>query len=302
MTASGDRPSVLCFGEALWDVLPDRRIPGGAPMNVAVRLARYGIDTRLLSRVGRDAGGDALLDYLSRAGLPPEYVQRDDTWPTGTVRVDTSNPAAVRYTIEQPVAWDFIDADQYLQAAGEAVDVIVFGSLAARHDVSRRSLLTLLERARLKVLDVNLRPPFDDPETVHTLLDRADWAKVNDDELRSVAPGVHAAAPVEELARVVQESYGLTSLCVTLGGKGALLLVRDEVYRQSAYDVRVVDTVGCGDAFLATWLGGMLERVGPADALERAAAVAALVASSEGATGRFDAADIRRLVESQRAR
>lgn len=296
------RPSVLCFGEALWDVLPDRRLPGGAPMNVAIRLAQYGIDTRLLSRVGRDADGDALLDYLKRVGLPPQHVQRDDREPTGTVLVDTSNPDSVRYTINRPAAWDFIDAGQYLQASGNGIDVLVFGSLAARHEVSRQSLLTLMDGARLRVLDVNLRPPFDDAGIVRMLLERADWAKVNDEELRIVAPEALSGMQVEELARVVQASYGLASLCVTLGGEGALLLVGEDTYRQKAYDVRVVDTVGCGDAFLATWLAGMLEQLAPAEALERAAAVAALVASSEGATQVFDAGDVRELVESQRAR
>ena len=294
MTGSTDRPSVLCFGEALWDVFGDRRLPGGAPMNVAIRLARYGVDTRLLSRVGRDADGDALLEYLDRAGLAIRCVQRDDRAPTGTVLVDTSMPGSVRYTIDRPAAWDFIDADEYLRSEGGSVDTIVFGSLAARHEVSRGALFTLLERASLRVLDVNLRPPFDDAGTVRMLLERADWAKVNEEELRVIA--------CDGAARGVQKAYGLASLCVTLGEEGALLLVGDDVYRQAAYDVRVVDTVGCGDAFLATWLAGMLENLGPAEALERAAAVAALVASSEGATRVFDAGDIRAFVESRRLR
>lgn len=299
MTAS---PSVLCFGEALWDNLPDRRLPGGAPMNVAIRLAQYGVDTRLLSRVGRDEDGDALLEYLDGTGLSLHYVQRDDREPTGTVAVDTSNPSSVRYTINQPAAWDFIDAEEYLRSAGDGPDVIVFGSLAARHEISRNALIALLDRAALKVFDVNLRPPFDDAQTVRMLLGRADWVKVNDEELRIVAPEPSSGASLEDLARAVRDSYRLASLCVTLGEEGALLLVGDDLYRQPAYDVRVVDTVGCGDAFLAVWLAGMLEPLEPADALRRAAAVAALVASSEGATSVFDAEEIQRLVESQRPR
>ena len=189
---------------------------------------------------------------------------------------------------------------RFMRSGG--IDTIVFGSLAARHQVSREALFTLLERASLRVLDVNLRPPFDDAGLVRLLLERADWAKVNDEELRLVTTDASSGTAVEDLARAVQESYGLASLCVTLGGQGALLLVGDDVYRQKAYDVRIVDTVGCGDAFLATWLAGMLEQLNPAAALDRAAAVAALVASSEGATQVFDANDVRRLMESQRAR
>lgn len=297
---------MLCFGEALWDVLPDGRRAGGAPLNVAVRLAQCGVDAHLLSRVGCDADGDALLNYLDSVGLSRQYVQRDEAHATGAVRVDTSNPQAPRYTIEPMAAWDFIDAEPYLRLAGQPIEVIVFGSLAARHAVARQALMTLLDRARLKVLDVNRRPPFDDAATLRLLLERADWVKVNEQELRAIGAegraATRGATSLEALARSVQASYGLAALCVTLGGEGALLLRGDDIYRQRAYAVRVVDTLGCGDAFLATWLAAMLEPLDPSAALERAAAAAALVASSAGATRAFTTGDIRKLVASRRRR
>ena len=296
------RPSVLCFGEALWDMLPEGRQAGGAPLNVAVRLAQCGVDARLLSRVGCDAEGDALLDYLDRVGLSRQYVQRDAAHATGAVRVDTSNPQAPRYTIEPMAAWDFIDAEPYLRLAAQPIKVIVFGSLAARHAVARQALLTLLDRARLRVLDVNLRPPFDDAATLRLLLERADWVKVNEQELRAIGAAGRAAASIEALARSVQASYDLAALCVTLGEQGAVLLCGDNIYRQRAYALRVVDTIGCGDAFLATWLAAMLAPLDPAAALERAAAAAALVASGAGATRVCSSDDIRQFIAAQRGR
>lgn len=297
---------MLCFGEALWDMLPSGRRAGGAPLNVAVRLAQCGVDTRLLSRVGCDADGDALLDYLDSVGLSRQYVQRDEAHATGAVRVDTSNPDAARYTIDRVAAWDFIDAEPYRRLGGERIEVIVFGSLAARHAVARQALMTLLDRAQLKVLDVNRRPPFDDAATLRLLLERADWVKVNEQELRAIGAAGRAATrgatSLEALARSVQASYGLAALCVTLGGEGAVLLLGDTIYRQRAYAVRVVDTVGCGDAFLATWLAAMLAPLDPAAALEQAAAAAALVASSAGATRAFRTDDIRQFIAAQRRR
>jgi fructokinase len=55
--------TILCFGEALWDVRRDGRTPGGAPMNVALRLASLGGAVRLATRVGRDEAGDSLLAF-----------------------------------------------------------------------------------------------------------------------------------------------------------------------------------------------------------------------------------------------
>ena len=303
MTArTNERPSVLCFGEALWDMLPDGRRAGGAPLNIAVRLAQCGVDARLLSRVGCDADGDALLNYLDRVGLSRQYVQRDEAHATGVVRVDTSNPQAPQYTIEPMAAWDFIDAEPYLRRAGQPIEVLVFGSLAARHAVARQALMTLLDRAQLKVLDVNLRPPFDDAATLRRLLERADWVKVNEQELRAIGGAGRDATSIEALAQSVRASYGLAALCVTLGEQGAVLLCGDAIYRQRAYALRVVDTIGCGDAFLATWLAAMLEPLDPAAALERAAAAAALVASSAGATRVCSAEDIRQFIAAQRRR
>ena len=198
-------------------MLPDGHRVGGAPLNVAVRLAQCGVDARLLSRVGCDTDGDALLDYLDRVGLSRQYVQRDEAHATGAVRVDTSNPQAPRYTIEPMAAWDFIDAEPYLRLAAQPIEVIVFGSLAARHAVARQALLTLLDRARLRVLDVNPRPPFDDAATLRLLLERADWVKVNARELRAIGAAGRAAASIEALARSVQAPCGLAALCVTPG-------------------------------------------------------------------------------------
>ena len=78
-----------------------------------------------------------------------------------------------------------------------------------------------------------------------------------------------------------------------------MLLRGDNIYRQRAYALRVVDTIGCGDAFLATWLAAMPAPLDPAAALERAAA---LVASGAGATRVCGSDAIRQFIAAQRGR
>ncbi|MGA8205207.1 MAG: carbohydrate kinase, partial [Woeseiaceae bacterium] len=272
---------ILCFGEALWDIVQGRRVPGGAPMNVALRLRSYGLNAELLSRVGNDALGDELLGFLRDHGLPTGSIQVDERWPTGTVQVDTSDPNAAQFDIREPVAWDFIDAQQYLAASGRTPDTLVFGSLAARNEASRASLLCLMESARLKVFDVNLRPPYIDRQLIETLLRESDWIKLNESELELISSWYRPFESIESAAHELRDRYGIESLCVTLGGEGAVLLHGDELWRQSAFTVDVVDTVGCGDAFLGTWLAEMLLGAEPQHALRRAAATGALVAASE---------------------
>ncbi|MGN6640094.1 MAG: PfkB family carbohydrate kinase, partial [Mucilaginibacter sp.] len=67
---------VLCFGEILWDTFDDGKKPGGAPMNVAMHLMQQGVDVAFASRVGQDAAGDELVDFLQQHNLYSELIQR----------------------------------------------------------------------------------------------------------------------------------------------------------------------------------------------------------------------------------
>lgn len=290
---------VLCVGEALWDNLPRGKLPGGAPMNVALRLTALGTPARLLTRIGDDADGRDLQRFMTSQGLDTRYVQTDPMWPTGTVDVDTSFADAPCYDIVAPVAWDYIDADEYLEAGDGLVDVLVCGSLGARNPVSRDSQLRLMAAARLCVFDVNLRAPYDDRTILDNLIWRADWIKLNALELRRIVHERGAPQDVADAARWLRERYSLALVCVTLGPDGALLLWNDIVYRQAAFPVDVVDTIGCGDAFLGTLLSDLLHGRDPKSALERACAAGAIVARYAGGNPQFRDEDIQRMLQGR---
>ena len=294
------RRNVLCFGEALWDVTPDGRTPGGAPMNVALRLAGFGVDTQLLTRVGNDEPGRELLKFLAGHGLATEHIQVDSRMPTGRVNVDMSTPESVSYEILVPAAWDFVDADEYLASVGTPCEIVVFGSLAAREPTSRGSLMRLLEHAQLGIFDVNLRPPFDERAAIEPLLRAANWAKLNEDELAVVAQWLGVSGSPRQMLVAIGEQYEIDLVCATFGGRGAMMLHEGAVIEQQGFDVAVVDTIGCGDAFLGAWLAQMLDGVEPAQALERACAAGAVVASAAGANPAVTDAMIDAVIASAR--
>lgn len=285
---------ILCFGEALWDLPPGGMVPGGAPMNVALRLQRLGAPVKLLTRVGDDDLGRRLTTYMAEQGLDTDRVQVDAQHPTGRVLVDLSDPREARYDVEQPAAWDFIANDP----AQVDPDVLVFGSLAARSAGSRTTLLALLETARLRVFDVNLRPPFVERALIEKLLARADWIKLNEHELDRIADWSRIGGDRDRRMAGLAERYALGAVCVTLGGDGALLLHAGVHHRHLGYAVAVVDTIGCGDSFLACWLWEMLGGAEPGAALERACALGALVATRPGANPAIAESDIRALIEA----
>lgn len=90
-------PDILCIGSVLWDVIgrsenamrqgsdmPGRitQLPGGVALNIAMALARFGLTPALLSAVGRDAEGDALITACTSRGLRTEFIYRSDDLPT----------------------------------------------------------------------------------------------------------------------------------------------------------------------------------------------------------------------------
>ncbi len=167
-------PNFVIFGEMLWDMLPTGKQPGGAPMNVAIHLKNFGADPYFISRIGSDDMGEELMTYLNDKELDTNYIQTGNTHLTGIVKVNLANKTEVAYKIVQPVAWDYIQFTSSNKQLVSGADVFVYGSLAARSPQSRESLMQLLEVAKLKVFDVNIRPPHFDRPTVEHLMAHAD--------------------------------------------------------------------------------------------------------------------------------
>src|SRR5215217_4746618 len=100
---------VVCFGEVLWDLLPSKALPGGAPMNVAYHLKKLGTDPVLLSKIGTDNYGKGLVDMLSENVVSTDFLQVDYIHPTGLVYANPNEYNEVIYDIVFPSAWDFIE-------------------------------------------------------------------------------------------------------------------------------------------------------------------------------------------------
>lgn len=275
--------TLVCFGEMLWDILPTGKLPGGAPMNVAIHWQRTGNQAQLISRIGTDELGEELLNFLFSMGLTGELVQKDAQYATGTVLADTSNPSHVLYEIIQPVAWDFISLTNAERQAVQDADFFVFGSLAARSEESEATLKKLLEIAKCPVFDCNLRTPFYSKESIEVLLQATKILKINDQEIGQLADWFGCQGSQEEIVRQLAEQFSLSHVCVTLGAEGSAVLADNQWVTCPGFPINVADTIGSGDAFLATFLEGIASEKTLTEILTRANAVGALVASKPGA-------------------
>lgn len=272
---------ICVFGEVLFDRFPDDRdVLGGAPFNVAWHLQAFGQSPVFVSSVGDDEAGRRVRDQMSTWGMERDGLQIDPRHPTGVVRV-TLKGGEPSYDIVADAAYDFIASD----ALPVVAPVLIYhGSLALRNPVSKAALERLKSRADAEVfVDVNLRAPWWQRDSVLEMLDDADWVKLNRDELALLGDG--GADEVAAAERFLA-AHGLKGLVLTLGADGAFALMGDgkpvEVRPVSA--IRVVDAVGAGDAFASVLILGLRLGWPLAMTMERAQTFASELVQRRGAT------------------
>ena len=248
-------------------------------MNVAIHAQNLGLESAVISAIGDDKRGWTLLDILQERDVNTAYITTSEQ-PTGTVTVDTSNPSEVRYTIDEPSAWDFISSPEISWEPG---DLLLHGSLATRNNYSYEALKELRTQANTRVFDLNLRAPFIDSHRILELLEGSEIVKVNEEEYELLAQWLSLDSNPELGFEAMYETFGTQELIVTKGGQGALWVNSLGTLQSRIFPVTVKDTVGAGDSFLAAMLFGISHLLEPQLTLDYAAALGAMVASKEGA-------------------
>lgn len=279
---------VVLFGEVLADVFPDRSVLGGAPFNVARHLKAFGQTPVLISRLGNDALRDEVIQVMMQNKMETMGLQRDKSHPTGRVQVHIEN-SGHRFEIIPLQAYDFIHAGVVrLTALSKNPALVYFGTLAQRHDVSRRALKTLLRNTEAaKFLDINLRTPWYNEKILIDSLLQADIVKMNDEELVILSNMFKLKGnDSHTFAQGLIDRFGLEQILVTCGNAGAWMLDRNgriaEAFTENAR-IDIVDTVGAGDGFAAVFILGALQGWAMSKTLERANAFAGAICGIRGA-------------------
>lgn len=252
--------SVLVIGESLVDVTSqpgqaECRTPGGGPLNIAVGLARLGETVSFLTDLGTDADSDILLAHLRDSGI--EVLAR----PRGAssvahARLGADGSAEYRFTMR----WE---PDTEL-TRGRIWDLVHFGSLGAFLAPGAASVDAAVEShknvAALRTFDPNIRPGLigsneDVRRRFDELAHHADVIKLSDEDARWLYPD---SSIDEQFERLLQMGPGLVVL--TKGGEGSELATMSQRVEVDAPVVRVQDTIGAGDAYMAALAEGLLSR------------------------------------------
>jgi fructokinase len=280
---------VVCYGEILLDVLPDGPQPGGAPLNVSYHLNKLGVGTSIISRVGNDANGLQLKRLLDNWGIKKHLLQTDTEYPTSEVIAKMNNGNEVSYEIVFPVAWDFIKSSKRTIEQLNPLTYLIYGSLASRNDVTRNTLFELLESDAIKVFDINLRPPFINRDLLEVLLLKADIVKFNQAELE-MAQLLFGGSFSNEASQIkfIQRHFNIPEIIVTKGEFGASFYKNEQSWHAWGTEVKVKDTIGSGDSFLAAFIANHYLKNDPQTIIKNSVAMGAFIATKKGGCPQYD--------------
>jgi fructokinase len=289
-------PRIVGIGELLWDILPAGPRLGGAPANFTVMCAHLGNRGVLVSSVGQDDYGKRARNLLAQPDLDLQQLQLDGSHSTGTVEVTFSVDRQPHYTIARNVAWDFIRSTSGLIAEAPAAAAVCFGTLGQRMEVSRGAIRAFIEatpRDCVRVCDINIRMPDCNAETLFWSMAHATIIKVSEEELPQAFSFLAELGFIAEQAPLTAENAAQALLgffpdckviATTLGSAGSLVVSRERACRHPGFPVKVVDTVGAGDAFTAGMLHAYLRGGSLAQMAEAGNLCGSYVASQAGAT------------------
>jgi fructokinase len=267
-------PKVLCLGEALVDLIsnePGKGVkdsacfyvaPGGAVCNVAVGLARLGVDVGLITKVGTDPFGQFMLDFLKKEKVDTSLVKITDKHLTALVFVSLDRNKKPSFFFYGTPGADRNLAPPEVKAKDfQGVKVFHFGTISLSIEPSRSSTLKALKLAKKAGARISLDPNFRFhlwkdrdalKQTTWSLVPHVDLIKLNEDELVFLA----GEKAVEKGAAKLLKR-GVEIVAVTLGPQGAYFATRDYAGTVPGYKFHPVDTTGAGDAFAAgmiAWL------------------------------------------------
>lgn len=276
---------IIGIGEVLFDVFPNGREPGGAPVNFVYHVNCLGEQGLAVTAVGNDMLGKEAKDLMKEKKV--EGLVSTVDFPTGTAVVALNDEGVPSFTITEGVAWDMIPFSDELKTAVASCDAICFGTLAQRSAVSRdtiRKVLSLVPASSLVVYDINLRQHYYSKSLVDESLKLSNVLKINDDEIKIVRDLLDCPyEDYESASRWLMNKYGLKMLILTCGAEGSYVFTEDTASFEPTPKVKVVDTVGAGDSFTAAFCVAYLKGMPLKEAHKKAVEVSAFVCTKAGA-------------------
>ena len=265
---------VVSFGELLIDFIPSggnadepvmTAMVGGAPGNFAAAAQTYGLQTALISKVGKDAFGDLLIRRFAQLGVETRGIVQDDTVFTTLAFVTLSGKGDRSFSFaRKPGADTCLRGEECDLSLVDEAKLFHFGTLSLTHEPARSATREAVAHAKaagkLISFDPNLRMPlWDSPDAAKEQmlwgLGQADIVKISDEEVEFLF-----GCGEQEGAQRILERYGAKLVFVTLNAKGCYFAAEQATGYDGAPAVTPVDTTGAGDIFFGAAVSRLLRQ------------------------------------------
>ena len=269
-------PKALCIGELLIDFVsttPDVTLaeapgfvkaPGGAPANVAVGLAKLGIDAGFIGKVGADAFGDFLSETLQQNSVDTAYLIAGETSRTTLAFVATRSDGMKDITFYRHPGADIqLSSDEIDMGYIQSAELFHYGSVSLSHSPSREATLHAIQSAKaggaMLSYDPNLRLMLwdnadDAKHWIWEVMRYADVVKISEEEWEFVTGDAELTSGINRILEL-----DVTLLVVTLEERGCYYTNGTVDGYVEGFAVDVVDTLGAGDAFVAAMLMQLMQ-------------------------------------------
>ena len=262
---------VICIGEALIDFIPyDKgvalkrvnsflRVPGGAPLNVAATVAKLGGRSKILTKLGNDAFGDAILEAVKPLGVDISSILRTDLANTALAFVSLDENGERDFSFYRNPSADMLLEEKEINISDfEEGDILHFCSVSLIDAPIKKAHNKAIEYCKEKngiiSFDPNIRLPLwgseDECRTaILEFLPKAHILKISDEELQFIT-GIQD----EQTALNSLFKGNVVVVIYTKGSGGAEFIVRGKKVRSDGFTVKVCDTTGAGDSFIGAFL------------------------------------------------
>lgn len=252
--------NITSIGEILFDIYPNHKRLGGAPLNFIYHIKKLCDNGNIISRVGKDVLGNKAINELKHAGISTDFIQHDNQHPTGMAKVVLDEDSVPDFIIDTDSAFDYIEStDEIENLVNIDTDCLYFGTLAQRSEVSRNTIQSFFNRGLKYFADINLRQNFFDEEILEKTLRASNFIKVNYEEMHTLNDlFIQTEYSTEKVAFELMEKFEINMIAVTRGKDGASIFENGKRNDYSNVYSKVVDTTGAGDAFSAILCLGYL--------------------------------------------
>ena len=262
---------VIAIGEALIDFIPHEkgralndvenflRVPGGAPLNVAAAVAKLGGKSQMLTKLGQDGFGDAILNEVKPLGVDVSRISRTNEANTALAFVSLREDGERDFSFyRNPSADMLLSAEEICVEDFNEKDILHFCSVslidAPIKEAHRRAIEIAKEKGCLISFDPNVRLPlWKNPEdcrkAILEFLPLSNIVKISDEELEFIT-GIKD----EKEALNFLLTGDVKVIIYTKGTNGAEFITKERVIFSPSFKVSAQDTTGAGDSFIGSLL------------------------------------------------